>query len=110
MDLFEGLDWGTYYFFRFHANSAPGLYELMRIGNWLGGYLAAAFILALAVVVMPRQGRWRMALVTVAAFLIGAMLVEGVKRIAPRQRPPDAENTLGTVALASGFPSRHVYL
>jgi undecaprenyl-diphosphatase len=110
MDLFEGLDWGTYYFFRFQANSAPGWHDLMRIGDWLGSYLGAALVLAGAVVVTRRPGRWRTALVVVSAFLFGGMLVEGLKLATQRPRPPDAQNMLATTEPSPSFPSRAVFL
>jgi membrane-associated phospholipid phosphatase len=112
MHLLEGLDWGTYYFFRFEANRlalrAPHVQGLMEAGDWLGGYLGTAVLLALAIVVTPRPQRPRMALAVLTTFLMGALLVEGVKIATARPRPPDAENILGE-AMSSSFPSRAVF-
>jgi undecaprenyl-diphosphatase len=110
MDLFEGLDWGTYYFFRFQANSAPHLQGLMQIGDLIGSYLGAVVLLPLAVAATRQSGRWRMALVVVAAFFFGGMLVEGTKVATQRPRPLDAQNILGTPEMSSSFPSRAVFL
>jgi undecaprenyl-diphosphatase len=109
-NLFEGLDWGTYYFFRFQANRAPALHDLMRVGDWLGSYLGAALILVAAVAITPHPGKWRMALVIVPAFLFAPLLVEGAKRATRRPRPPDAQNILGAIETSPSFPSRAVFL
>jgi undecaprenyl-diphosphatase len=106
MDLFEGLDWGTYYFFRFQANRLPDLNSLMQVGDWIGSYLGVAILLAASVAITPRR---RMALVVVITFLLGSLLVEGVKVATQRPRPPDAQNILGALELSS-FPSRAVFL
>jgi undecaprenyl-diphosphatase len=110
MDPFEGLDWGTYYFFRFQANRAPDLQGLMQFGEWLGSYLATAIVLAAAIIATPRAVRWRTAAVIVLAFFAGALLVEGVKLAVARQRPPDAQNVLESSEMSAGFPSRAAFL
>jgi undecaprenyl-diphosphatase len=110
MDPFEGLDWGTYYFFRFQANRAPDLQGLMQFGEWLGSYVATALVLAAAIVATPRTDRWRTAAALVIAFFVGAMLIEGLRLVIPRQRPPDAQNVLETSEMLAGFPSRAAFL
>src|SRR5437879_505668 len=106
MELLEGLDWGTYYFFRFQANAAPRFAQLMQIGSWCDSYLACALMLALALAVTPPAARRRMALVVGLTFLFGGILIESVKLAAQRPRPPDAQNFLDNAAMSTGFPSR----
>jgi undecaprenyl-diphosphatase len=111
MDLFEGLDWGTYYFFRFQANHAPDwVNRLMGIGDLMGSYVAAAVLLTLAVAATPPRWRRRMAFAVVAGFLFGGLLIEGVKLATWRVRPPDAQNVFGTAEMSPSFPSRAVFL
>ncbi len=110
MHLFDGLDWGTYYFFRFQANHLPALGDLMRAGPWLGSYLALALLAALTVAITPARRRWRTALVVLAATLLGVVLVEGLKLVTDRPPPPDAQATLGSAGLSSSFPSQAVFM
>lgn len=110
MDMFDGLDWGTYYFFRFQANQAPALAQFMQVGSWLGSYVGDLIILVLALAATPPLWRRRMALVVVAGFLAGEAIVEGVKAATQRPRPPDAQNILGSNDTSSSFPNRAVFL
>jgi undecaprenyl-diphosphatase len=105
MDLFHALDYGTYSFFHFAAQSAPAVYtDLMRGGDLLGGYFGVGIILALTVAFAPSPKRLRVAVVVIAAFFLGAMLVEGLKWASYRSRPETATE------MTSSFPSRAVFL
>lgn len=110
MDMFDGLDWGTYYFFRFQANHAPALQTFMQLGSWVGSTIGVVIVLVLATAMTPLPWRRRVALVLLVSFLIGGVLVEGVKAVTQRPRPPDAQNILGGAELSSSFPNRAVFL
>jgi undecaprenyl-diphosphatase len=110
MDLFRGLDWGTYNTFQFMAKHSPGLQSYMEAGDWLGSYVGVAILLALTVLVFVRQKQWRAALAIVATFVLGIILVEGVKLATHRPRPPDAQNILASAEFSPSFPSRAVFL
>jgi undecaprenyl-diphosphatase len=107
MQLLEGLNWGTYYFFRFEANRARALQDFMLAGDWLGSYLGVALVLTLALICTPGAQRPRAFLVASAGFLFAALLVEGLKAAIDRSRPPDAEKILGA-NMSSSFPCRAV--
>jgi undecaprenyl-diphosphatase len=107
---FDGLDYGTNYTFQFLARETPlDLGPLMRVGDWLGSYLATAVVLAVAMAWTPRAWRPRMAGAIVVAFLLGSLLVEGASMAVQRPRPQNAQNILGAQA-DSSFPSRAVFL
>jgi undecaprenyl-diphosphatase len=111
MDLFEGLDWGTYYFFRFQANHAPDwVNRLMRVGDLIGSYFGVAVLLTFAVAAAPSRWRRRTAFAALAGFLFAGLLIEGVKLATGRLRPPDAQNVFGTAEMSPSFPSRAVFL
>jgi membrane-associated phospholipid phosphatase len=110
MDLLEGLDWGTYYFFRFQANKAPGWKNAMEFGDHIGSYLAVAGVIALIVALSLYAGQWRMAMAAIIGLLVSAALVEGLRLATQRPRPPDAQNLLASAELTHGFPSRAVFL
>jgi undecaprenyl-diphosphatase len=110
MDPFERLDWATYYFFRFQANRAPFLHDVITLGDWLGGYAAIALVTAVAVAVALVGSRWRLAGAIVMALVFGVLLVEGTRLATQRPRPPDAQNFLPGAAASPGFPSRGVFL
>jgi undecaprenyl-diphosphatase len=107
MDIsFDGLDWGTYYFFRFAAQHARRLERMMETGYAAGGYLIVTILVLAAVSLLLSAKRQRAALATLIFFLIGVALMEGTRLLISRSRPPDAENYVGATALTTGFPSR----
>ncbi len=107
---FNGLDYGTYSFFHFQAHDLPvNLDPLMRVGDSLGGYPATALVLGLAIVFAPRPAYLRMFVVVVTAYVVGGLMLEGVRLAVHRARPANAENILG-VAGDPSFPSRAVFL
>ncbi len=110
MDSFQGLDWGTYVYFRYQANHAPLLTVLMEIGDGLGTLWGVAALTLLAVAASRFWGSARKAGVVLAATVSAFILVEGIQRALPRSRPPDAQNYLGADGMSSSYPSRAVFL
>ena len=110
MDLFNGMDWGAYNAFRETARQMPRADQLMRLGTELGSLAVIAVVLVAAVLVCPSPRRARMAIAVVVTFIFGYLLVAGIGELTHRPRPGDAENTLGSAALVSSFPSRDAFL
>src|SRR5688500_15135452 len=105
----DGLDHGTYYFFRFQARQAPALEPLMVAG---GEYFACPWTMsAVAVVVLGLllfQGRKGTALIAAGVLAVAAAILAGLPLVLWRRRQEDAQNYL--THMTSSYPSRGVFL
>jgi undecaprenyl-diphosphatase len=91
MDPLQGVDNGTYYFFRYQRKAAgPILQFLMDFGNELGSdYVLAALALVLLGLLVVRR-RYRQAAAFVVAAAIAVLLLEGLRQLVGRPRPLEA--------------------
>ena len=112
LDRIEQLDWGVYSFFVFLANKTPEIPQLLHV-EWAaraGEPFVVAVIVAVALVSLFIQRRWRDALVAILAFALALGTIELTKWIVPRKRPEDARNLIPDADMLGSYPSSSVLL
>jgi len=102
MDVFKGIDLGTYASFRLMAQQNPEIAQIMHGSALAGGYLWIFFLAILA---------WRwwsiggvFPFVNLAKALAIILLVEAIRIGIDRPRPDDAQDFLGQV-IGQSFPN-----
>lgn len=114
--MLDGLDWGTYAFFRhLGKDRLPNLESIMWDGQVAGSpwLLAPVLLITLALLWLAGQrlaGQRRTAAAALAALLVGVLLGEGVKLATQRTRPPDAQNYVEAEQMTGSYPSSSVLL
>lgn len=118
MDLFRPIDFGTTYFFNFLTETNVHLLPAFRAGCFLAGPWIAGLVALLTALLLARQGHHRAAMMLLAYFLAGSLLVEAVRFLV--QRPPstfaliwlevDGPFRANLRALSSIFPSESIFL
>jgi undecaprenyl-diphosphatase len=109
MDPFKAVDTGANYFFRNLAEHHRGLEARVQAVDLGSGYVAAAVLLLLAVIVFCLRGHYRTAAVAVAVSAAAVLVVEGLRRLIARPRPDAAQDYLGAEELGS-YPAQGVFL
>ena len=117
MDAIESLDWGTYAHFRFQAQQLglqakqfPATAQVMQDYYSLGSYVVAGLFIVLTILLFLLQKKHRSALVALLTFGAAVALIEGVRHLVPRRRPPDAQDWLGADHMLGSYPSTAVFL
>jgi len=110
VDLFKEVDAGGYEAFQHLTKQQPELLTPMQLGTWISGYIGVGCLLLLAVVVFVVRGRTRSAQVSLAAFVIGLILVETMRHTVGARRPGNAETFLAPEEMTRSFPARGVFL
>lgn len=108
MDFLQGIDWGNYV--HWQARQIPWVQHFCLLVNYLGGYLVSSLIVLLALVWFLGQGQRRTALLAGVFVLIGVGLVEGLRVVVGRPRPPESEHWLGLAKVQGSFPSGTIFL
>jgi undecaprenyl-diphosphatase len=109
MDPVKAVDSGAYYFFRNLAEHHRALEGFVRLVEASSCLVGAGVLLLLAVGVFCLRRRWRAAVVSIAATVGAALVVEGLRQLIARARPDAAQDYLGAEELGS-YPARHVFL
>ncbi len=108
----EGLDHGTYYFFRGHADELSGLRSLMLVGDFLGSLWVVGAVLMGVVVLLVGRQKHQAAGLSLGLVLAGGLLVEaaiwGLHVARPRE--PDPDPAYAGIESTPGFPSRTAFL
>ena len=110
----DGLNYGTYYFFRSLAKENPELHGflqgLTRGIDWLGsvGVLAAIGLLLVALLVW--RGRTRAAAIVLVSAIVGLVAIELLNRAVGIDRPEDRDEAYAGVDLGPAFASRATFL
>lgn len=110
MDIFQGLDWGTYSFFHYQSQQLTAVLGLMKPGYFLGAfgsYVLWAGLLVLIGLTSP-PNRAKLIRLTVAS-LLAMLLLEMVRWQLARPRPNDAGKFFEG-ALTGSFPAGPVAL
>ena len=112
MDFLEGLDWGAYSHFSHAASHQPAVLDAMKVVNRIGSYDGVPILLVmLAMFLYLMRGRTRAALVTLGAWGLAYVTVEGLRNVIDRDRPQSAWETVrDSFEMASSFPARSVFL
>ena len=106
----DGLNYGTFYFFRTLARDTPALHGVVRVFDVLGGLGVLAAIGLVLLVLLGGQRGYRAAAVAFAAGLAGVLLVEGLNRLIGTPRPPEMDETYAGVDLGPAFASPAAFL
>jgi undecaprenyl-diphosphatase len=110
----QGVDAGTYYFFRGHADQLAGLRGLMQMLDWLGNPWVSALILAGLLATLLVRGRTRGAILVLFSTVAGIAVVEGLRwglhAAGVGARPPEPDAAYAAVAGSPGFPSQSAFL
>ncbi|MFO0969742.1 MAG: phosphatase PAP2 family protein [Gemmataceae bacterium] len=112
------MDAGTTYFFDFVAKTNAELFPLFLAGCWISSGLTASLVTLIAAFALTRQGRAEKALVVLAAFVTGGLVVELLRLAVPRPLPSFAFKWLDVESVARGdlrqfystFPSGSIFL
>ncbi|MSQ93978.1 MAG: phosphatase PAP2 family protein [Gemmataceae bacterium] len=110
MDAIEALDWGAYSNFDHQVQSFPQILPIMRVGFYLGDYLAIGVLFSLAAVLFAVQGKHRSAQVAAVALAVALGLIFAARALVPRMRPGNAQNWLGPYEMQGSYPSAAVFL
>jgi undecaprenyl-diphosphatase len=109
-DLLRGMDHGGYYFFRHKAQHFPNLTPIMEVGDFLGGWILLALMMALILLIFLARGHARGVLIAAAGFAIAVGAVEALRHLIGGKRPEDAQSLVALDELARSFPARSVFL
>jgi membrane-associated phospholipid phosphatase len=110
VDTLKEVDDGGYHFFYQITQQVPAVVPVMRMGDWLGTYLAACVLLLLVIVLFLRGQRNGAAFVSLAVFLLGVFFVEVVCRLVEAPRPSNAETQVDAMEMTRSFPARGVLM
>src|SRR5262249_19896496 len=106
----DGLNYGTYYFFRSMAKDTPDLHGVLRGIDWMGSIAVTGGVALVLVALLLWQGRVRAALVTVGLVLGGFGVIEGLNRAIGTPRPEERDESYAGVDLGPAFASRAAFL
>jgi membrane-associated phospholipid phosphatase len=106
----DGLNYGTYYFFRSMAKETPDLHGVIRGIDLLGTLAVTGGVALVLVALLLWQGRMRAALVTVGLMLSGFGVLEGLNRAIGTPRPEERDEAYAGVDLGPAFASRAAFL
>jgi membrane-associated phospholipid phosphatase len=106
----DGLNYGTYYFFRSLARETPVLRGAMCGIDFLGTLPVLGVITLIVLGAMVSQGNRRGALVVALTAVVGLLLIEGVNRLTDNSRPPEPDVSYAGVALGPSMVSRTGFL
>ena len=110
LELLKSVDDGTYYSLDHATRQFDSLANLMRLGDWLGSYVAVGILLLLTLILFILQARFRAAQLTLAASLVGVAIVEALRAILPAQRPAVASSSVDAAEMLCSFPSGKVFM
>jgi len=103
----EKVDWGAYSSFHLWRGKLPGLEHAARLVSLLGWYPVLGGVLLIAVAWLIATRRVRSGLFLAVLVAGSALLVELLKLVVARPRPPDWNMRLGTPL---SFPSAHAFV
>jgi hypothetical protein len=106
----DGLNYGTYYFFRNLARETPLLRTAMCAVDFLGTLPVLALVAVIVLTLLIVRGNRRGALVVTVAVIFGLLVIEGVNWVLGSPRPPEADASYGALALGPSFASRTGFL
>jgi membrane-associated phospholipid phosphatase len=110
VELLKSIDDAAYYSLNHLTQQLKWLANVMRLGDSLGSYLAIGIVILLALVLCLLQTRFRAAQVTLAAFLLGVVIVETVRFLVPAHRPAVAAGSVDAAEMLRSFPANKVFL
>jgi undecaprenyl-diphosphatase len=111
MNPIQGIDFGTYYWFRNLRNTAAfDLSPVMQFLSRLGDHTVVATLTLACLALLLVRRRFRAAGVIIGIVTCAVLMGEGLKMIVRRPRPADAEIWLGKAGLLDSFPSTSALL
>jgi hypothetical protein len=108
-ELLKSIDKGAYYAFSEMLKESPGLLWILQAGEWVGSYIGAVLLMALACVLLFAQARYRAPAIIAIGFVLAALAVEAMPRAIPVPRPDNAANRVDSGEMQRSFPARAVF-
>lgn len=105
----DGLNLGTYYFFRGLARETPALRAVMRGVDLLGSFPVLSLIALIIVTVLILRRNQRGAMIVFFTVVAGMLLIEGVNRLLGSPRPPEADEAYAGIEQEPSFASRSAF-
>jgi len=110
MDAIETIDWGAYAHFAFIAGKDPEIVPFAKAHYYLSTSFGLLSLVAFVLFLFVLQGRKRAALMMSLGLVVSMAIIEAMRLLVPRRRPPDAQNWLGASEMVGSFPSGSVFL
>jgi undecaprenyl-diphosphatase len=107
MDFLRSLDWSTYTWFQWQTRHRPRLNAVMLDLTTLGGESVLTVVVLFALGFLLALRRYRTAGFVLAAVIGGVLLMDAIKAVVGRERPPEPMAGLVYAPHSPSFPSGH---